>query len=166
MRTCVCGNQVANNAKACPQCGHRFTSAIAKVFVGFVVVCMCFGIIVSIVNKPTQSEPAPSAAEEAKFQLAVAGAKQLRDSMRNPDSFKLGQTLIMSDGSVCYDFRAQNGFGGMNVDHAVVTPSGQFKSSESSGFTALWKKECAGKTGVDKTWEVGYAAGFHGISDK
>ena len=170
MRTCVCGNQVARNAKACPKCGHRFTSGITKVFAWFLGVCIFIGIIGSMMEKSSSgnsAQSAPSPAEEARFQLAVAGAKQLHDSMRSPDSFKLGETLIMSDGAVCYDYRAQNGFGGMNVGHAVLAPSGQFKSSDSSGFTALWKKECAGKTGVDKTSEVGYAAGFHGIlSDK
>ncbi len=178
MRTCVCGNQVARNAKACPKCGHRFTSGLVKVLVWFFGACVLIGIIGSVVgssshfNNGIQSPPSPAEEaakqqEEARFQRAVRGAKRLYDSMRNPDSFKLGETLIMGDGAVCYDYRAQNGFGGMNVGHAVLTPSGQFKSDESSGFGALWKKECAGKTGDDKTWEIGYAAGFHGmLSDK
>jgi hypothetical protein len=51
----------------------------------------------------------------------------------------------------------------MNVGQAVLAPSGQFKSSESNGFSALWNKECANKSGIDKTWEIGYAAGIHGV---
>ena len=54
----------------------------------------------------------------------------------------------------------------MNVLQAALSPEGQFKTSESTGFAALWNKECANKSGEDKTWEVGYAAGFHGIWDK
>jgi len=97
---------------------------------------------------------------------AIAGAKQLQQSMRNPDSFKLTQVLIMEDGAVCYDYRSQNGFGGMNLGHAVLSPKGQFKANESSGLTSLWNKECANKTGTVQTWEVGYAAGLHGMFDK
>lgn len=94
---------------------------------------------------------------------AVAGAKRLRSSMRNPCSFKLAQVLIMDDGAVCYEFRSQNGFGGMNVGRAVLSPSGKFKTSESNGFRCMWNKECANKYGQDRTWSVGYAAGFHGM---
>jgi hypothetical protein len=68
---------------------------------------------------PTQEQQdakrAADAAEEMRFQRVVLGAKQLRDSMRNPDSFKLSEALMMKDGAVCYEYRAQNGFGGMNL---------------------------------------------------
>jgi hypothetical protein len=101
--------------------------------------------------------------EEAVFQLAVHGAKHLSDSMRNPDSFKLAEVLMMDNGAVCYTYRAQNGFGGMNVGSAVLSRTGQFRTNETSGFHTLWNKECANKTGKDKTWAIGYAAGFHGI---
>jgi hypothetical protein len=71
----------------------------------------------------------------------------------------------MPNGAVCYDYRSQNGFGGMNAGQAVLSPTGQFKSDKSAGFTALWNKQCGGKTGEDKTWEIGYAAGFRGMFD-
>jgi hypothetical protein len=69
----------------------------------------------------------------------------------------------MNDGAVCYEFRSQNGFGGMNSGQAVLSLSGQFKTNEMSGFAVLWNRECAGKTGMDETWKVGYGAGFHGM---
>jgi hypothetical protein len=147
-----------------------------KFLAGFLVLIAVMGIFGAIIggsNRTSSVQSAPSPAQQAAkqkddaaFARAVAGAKQLHDSMRNPESFRLGQTLIMADGTVCYDYRAQNGFGGMNVGHAVLAPNGQFKSDESDGFDALWNKRCAGKTGDDKTWEVGYAAGFHGMFDK
>jgi hypothetical protein len=72
-------------------------------------------------------ERAAAAAKEAEqekrseenYARAATGAKILKSSMRNPDSFKLSEVLVMSDGSVCYEYRAQNGFGGINVEHAV-----------------------------------------------
>lgn len=33
--------------------------------------------------------------DERQFQLAVNGAKQLKDAMRNPDSFKLSNALFL-----------------------------------------------------------------------
>jgi len=45
----------------------------------------------------------------------MAAAIQLRDSMRNPDSFILEEAWANKDGSVvCFKYRSQNGFGGMN----------------------------------------------------
>jgi hypothetical protein len=136
------------------------------------MVLMALGYFIEQVD--TVTKPAPSPAEQAAKQkeaaavaVAAVGAKRLRDAMRNPDSFKLAQVLIMNDQAVCYEFRSQNGFGGMNLGQAVLSPSGQFRTNETSGFSSLWNKECANKTGADKTWEVGYAAGFHGVfSDK
>jgi hypothetical protein len=174
MKSCTCGKQLDNSAKACPGCGKTFkvTSGFTKFVLGFILVVVIMGGIGAIVT-PTPSSPVVSPAQqvanqkdEAAFQQAVAGAKQLKKSMRNPDSFKLGETLIMDDGAVCYDYRAQNGFGGMNVGHAVLAPDGKFKSTDSPGYATLWNKECANKTGVDKTWQIGYAAGFHGLMDK
>jgi hypothetical protein len=52
---------------------------------------------------------------------AAAGAIVLRKQMRNPDSFKLASVLRFPDGAVCYEYRAQNGTGGMNVERAVLT---------------------------------------------
>jgi hypothetical protein len=34
MRNCSCGNQVANNARSCPKCGHRFTGGLTKFAIG------------------------------------------------------------------------------------------------------------------------------------
>ena len=174
MRKCKCGNMVANNARFCPKCGHRFTSGCTMALAWFFGISIGLGILVAIISPTNQTpKPAPTPAQkaadqknEANFQRAVLGAKQLQKAMRNPDSFKLTQVLIMDDGAVCYEYRAQNGFGGMNVGKAALSPKGQFKTSENPGFAGLWNKECANKTGEEKSWEVGYAAGFHGIMDK
>ena len=100
-----------------------------------------------------------------KRRLAVAGVslQRLRDSMRNPDSFKLRQALIMDNGATCYEFRSQNGFGGMNDGYAALTPTGRLATNEMPGGTALWNQYCANKNGKDETWGVGYVAGLHGI---
>lgn len=71
--------------------------------------------------------------------------------MRDPESFKLESALVINGtGAVCYDYRARNGFGGLNVGHAVLSPDGKtFKTNEEDGFTKLWNKECVNKTGKE-----------------
>jgi hypothetical protein len=176
MRKCRCGNDVARNAKFCPKCGHRFSTSGFTVLLAFIIVgVLIWGMAKASGLGPdattaappplTKEQQAAKDKQDLAFVRAVAGARQLKASVRNPDSFKLGETLVMADGAVCYDYRAQNGFGGMNVGQAVLAPSGKFKTNNSDGFTSLWNKECGGKTGTDKTWEIGYSAGFHGLLD-
>jgi hypothetical protein len=65
MRKCKCGNQVANNAKACPQCGHRFTSGFVKFLAwSFLVVCVIsfIGVLAGTDSPSTQSAPVVAAA--------------------------------------------------------------------------------------------------------
>jgi len=114
-------------------------------------------------SRKQSAPPAPSMDKETRFQLAVAGAKSLKEAMRNPDSFKLVKVITLDDGTSCYEYRAQNGFGGMDVGRAVVTPKGRISISDSDGFASTWNKSCANKSGEDNTWTVGYAAGLHGI---
>jgi hypothetical protein len=109
-------------------------------------------------DPPQQRKAAEQTQAEAKENAilthAVIGAKQLHDSMRNPGSFKLSKVLVIDDGAVCYSHRAQNGFGGLNVGDAVLTPGGKFKTSEDGGVARPRSKECAEKTGSDKTFAV------------
>ena len=111
MRNCKCGNVVANDAKSCPKCGHRFTSgctrALAWIFGIFIGVAILGALITgSQNNQPPAPSPEQKAADQKKeerFQRAVAGAKQLQQSMRNPDSFKLAQVLLISNEALFLD---------------------------------------------------------------
>jgi hypothetical protein len=70
--------------------------------------------------------------------------------MRNPDSFKVSSVLVIGTETACYEYRAQNGFGGMNVGSAVLAlRKNAFKTNEMNGFVQLWNKECAHKSGTD-----------------
>lgn len=95
--------------------------------------------------------------DEVTWERALLAARELHDAMRNPDSFKLTSVLFMDDGSICYEYRAQNGFGGMNVGRAALAANGSFKTNEMNGFAALWNRRCAGKIGENKTWAINYA---------
>lgn len=104
-----------------------------------------------------EAEKKKKAVEELHWQLAVLAARSLREAMRNPDSFKLVSAFFTDDGAVCYGYRAQNGFGGLNVGKAVLSATGKFKTDETNGFSSLWNKECAHKSGTDKTFKVNFS---------
>jgi len=102
-----------------------------------------------------------STPQENKADSRIAGAatiaRILKKSMRDPDSFKLESVLIMdTTGSVCYKYRARNGFNGLNVEQAVLSSKGKFKTSDMDGFTSLWNRECAHKTGSEEVQNVSF----------
>ncbi len=119
-------------------------------------------IIGSLVGPQPSPMPSSKAKAEARqdelneirdkqLPFAIMYMKSLRSAMRNPDSFQLNRANFMDNGAMCFEYRAQNGFGGLNVGQAVLTPKGIFKTEEMAGFTHLWNRECANKSGYDQT---------------
>jgi hypothetical protein len=87
--------------------------------------------------------------------FAALGADSIKRSMRDPDSFKLTSALIIDKtGTVCYEYRARNGFNGMNFSQAVLSSKGVFKTNEMDGFATLWNRECAHKQGEEQQMAV------------
>jgi hypothetical protein len=93
------------------------------------------------------AEAAEKAANEKKYAdlstRAALGAASLKTSMRSPDSLKLDTVLGMDDGTICYEYRAQNGFGGMNQETAALLPHANALTTSD----AAWNKHCAHKQG-------------------
>jgi hypothetical protein len=83
MRKCKCGNDVANNAGACPKCGHRFTSSINKAVAGFFVICIVIAMIAVVSNsgdstpatQRTQPSTQPASRHTAVRRIASTGNK-------------------------------------------------------------------------------------------
>lgn len=165
-----CGAGVSNQAATCPKCGAPLKkpwgiikTAFAVVFV-MVVIAGVFGSIGENrsggeSSRPTKT-PQQLAAErkaDAEISRAAAFTRTLKSSMRNPDSFKLAQVLITGDGAVCVTYRAQNGFGGMNLASAVLPANGKGAKDQSEpGFQRLWNQECAEKPARDVTSGLGF----------
>jgi hypothetical protein len=128
--------------------------------VSFVVVVLILALANVIkdaaVTPSNPAQAAAKAAEESKWETALGGAVTLQRRMRNPESFKVSKVLEMSSGSVCYEYRAQNGFGGMNAGSAIVYQNHLLDESV-PGFGDVWARECAGKLGVEKGPEINYA---------
>jgi len=107
-------------------------------------------------------DPTQEAASEKQKALdkergirAVLGASSILASARNPDSVKFDSVIILADGTTCYAYRAQNGFGGMNREHAVLLLNGKNLSTSA----ASWNAHCANKQGTDVTYNVAMLAG-------
>jgi hypothetical protein len=55
MRKCECGNDVANNARACPNCGHRFTSRLVKGLAWFMCIVGATGALAIMLSSSSQT---------------------------------------------------------------------------------------------------------------
>jgi hypothetical protein len=146
---CVeCGKPVSSSVQVCPHCGKKLKMGLlAKAFLwvlGITFALMVIGSINSPTTMTTAIAPHKSPEEIARqerdskrWSNVVSAGAAIRDSMRNPDSLIWESIRSNDDGSVlCFEYRAQNGFGGMNRAF-VSKANGVF--SESS---AAWNKNC------------------------
>ncbi len=116
MKTCKCGNQVANNARFCTKCGHRFTHPFTK----FVAVCFAlFGVFVVIVmitvssdsdrkTSTTQLSRSPQTTSDSTPATALSKWQysQNEDKMRNGVT---RYATLDSDNTVDFDFPYNGG---------------------------------------------------------
>lgn len=158
-----CGAPVSTEAKSCPACGasrkvfrrpagtKKQTSWLKKIGIVFGVmfgVSLVGGIAagVSGTNSGAQTESTQDKQQKHMTYQAYLAAKAVKASLRNPDSLSFEQILANDDGSIiCMTYRAQNGFGGMNIEHVV------FKDGDPSQSHARWHAHCAGKILNDVT---------------
>jgi hypothetical protein len=88
MRKCNCGNDVADNARMCPKCGHRFTSRAVKMlawFIGLMAACGLLAVMLS--NGP--SAPTPSTPTSAQNAVAANAAASARATAEGDQAAKL-----------------------------------------------------------------------------
>lgn len=93
----------------------------------------------------TPEQKAAKALEEKRSDSTVKAALHIRSGLRNPDSLKWEVIKASDDGNiVCMGYRAQNGFGGMNREQAVVvgtkissTPENVKKHCQSGRFVDM-----------------------------
>ena len=158
-----CGVSVSTEAKSCPACGanrkvfRRPVSAkkpmswLKKVGIAFglmfgVSLVGGFAASVSGTKPSAQTESAQDKQQKHMTYQAYLAAKAVKASLRNPDSLSFDQILANDDGSIiCMTYRAQNGFGGMNIEHVV------FKDGDPSQSHSKWHVNCAHKMMNDLT---------------
>jgi hypothetical protein len=100
----------------------------------------------SAAPQPVPSKPKADPDFEVKKAATVASI-ELRSAMRNPASFEMVSVLQMPDKTVCYAYRAQNGYGGLNLEHAVLTSKGQLLAGDTDARRTAWNRNCASKVG-------------------
>ena len=93
--------------------------------------------------KAERAERAEQQKSEDNFDatLIAIAVQSVRSNLRNPDSLDIRQAILTEDKAVCMTYAAQNGFGGMNVEHAAIM----------AGIAFDYNEVCSGKTGADKT---------------
>jgi hypothetical protein len=91
-----------------------------------------------------QAEAAEQTATVARLE-AIAGASQIKESMKDPDSFQLKSATLMADHSACYEYSATNTFGGRMREYAVLTPKRKILFNDAT----TWNKYCTNKSGLE-----------------
>jgi hypothetical protein len=145
-----CGYKFSTEAAACPHCGAKPKQPIGRLKV--ITLLIFGGFVISGVTKsiqppapppppPTPAQVAAKAVSDARFNSTVHVLASIKAAMREPDSLKWESIRANEDGTVvCATYRARNGFGGMNVEHAA------FAKGSISTSASAWNKNCAGKS--------------------
>lgn len=136
-----CGVEHAAWLKKCIYCGYSKDAGGGPVVL---VILIIVGAIFYWTYSPTPPPVPPSAAEiaakekkEQAFQKVVVAMKLLRGGLRNPDSLKWESVHANDDASIiCLEYRAQNGFGGMNKEFMV------FAKNTASQAPEIWNRNC------------------------
>jgi hypothetical protein len=163
-----CGQGVSSEADYCPNCGKKLikplgclgNTAIAFLCVigGFVILAILGGIV----EGTKHTDPAQEAATEKKWHILGAAAIGLRSQLRNPESLKFSDVIQMPDDTICIHYRAQNGFGGMNVSRAVGMgeavgiPIVANEETDGEDFRTAWNNKCANKSGTDRLEDMNF----------
>ncbi len=161
LTTCIeCGKEISTSAKVCPHCGtpkpHKEKTTPLTWFVLLAIIAIVISAISGggtssqPVSAPTPAETAASSRDTINIQNGVKARRLLIESLRDPDSLSIDNAFATTDGVICLDFKAKNGFGGMNVSNAIYIPSsGAFATSEMKGFAKKWNYGCANKKGTE-----------------
>lgn len=140
-----CSRDYSSSVTACPNCGKKRTnpfSVITALLVLFLIVrCSMIDPPAKPVDTRTPEQiAAEKAADKADTDRMVAAAmvmQSIKAAMRNPSSVQWKAVRANDNGSVvCVEYRAQNGFGGMNVEYAAYTGKGISTKPKD------WNKHC------------------------
>ena len=116
---------------------HRVTSAIA----------LAAGLIGALIIMATSPVFSAEMDRDTKFKTVVGAMIFIKRAARDPDSVVWDYAGANKPGTAfCIEYRARNGFGGFNREHAVFTNAGISQSAKS------WNRNCANKELEDFTF--------------
>jgi hypothetical protein len=104
-------------------------------------------------NKANVAVQAATAAREAnigphqpntsdEFLRVVRAERNVRESMRDPDSAKFAWSIIGRQGSICGMVNGRNAFGGMTGNQYFIIINGYIYFERTDGFASKWNKYC------------------------
>src|ERR1700741_3540637 len=120
-----CGAQVSSSAKKCPSCGKKLRIGLfSRILLG-IGGLFVLSIVITDMQKADQKPFTPQEQKlndqkNAAVKQAWDGYENLKEDMRDPDSFQATSIAVMIAGGACYEYRAKNGFGGMTGGIAVL----------------------------------------------
>lgn len=133
--------------------------------IGAMVIVFAFACIVSsIMGNASHSQAAatPVATQEIKHEtpklnlMAIGVFGKTMDTLRDPKSLEIIGVYTYSnvkESVGCMEYRARNGFGGMNLGHSVWRLDKKFIIRfETNG--SMWNKYCAGKDDYTDATEI------------
>ena len=148
-----CATEMSTEAKSCPKCGAKPNKSASIVAV-LIVVLLGIAFVGVSTSGRDNSDAAPETPEQTALKeadmdrnsAATVTSRILRATMRDPDSLKYETLLVSEDAStVCAQYRARNGFGGMNREIFVSSEEGHSQTPEA------WNKHCT-KPMVNMLW--------------
>lgn len=172
-----CGNQVSEDAAACPKCGAKLRQPMSRVKLLFgTLFALVVGSCVVGMQRASDAREAHAAAQremEAKQtpeQRAAATAEALersaqkakedeelataliylrtiREKMKNPKSFELSKAVVTDAGTYCFEYRGTNSFNAVVPNYAVIPAQGKGAIGTGGDVAAAWNAHCAKKPG-------------------
>lgn len=162
-----CKREVSTDAKSCPHCGAKIRPAKKSMSLAMKVLLGLLGIgilaamltegnkkdevkkmeeqrVASMSPEQKEAEKAAKLKRDTQLQMAGAGARTIKNAMKDPEAFELKSLIVKSNGTACYEYRAKNGFGAILPGSAVLSSKGKLLTQEKDGnsFVAVWNKDC------------------------
>jgi len=148
-----CGARISTQAEACPHCGAKPRATmgpVRRLILGLIAVSIAVSVFSSKGNDEAIEKPVPivktpeqvaeEAASRSRSERAIFVVTALKHGLRDPDSVKWQSIYVNNDASVvCVEYRAKNGFGGLNFEQTVYA-KGKFSTASKP-----WNYHCAGK---------------------
>lgn len=146
-----CQREVSTKAKTCPGCGAPAPKPkfeLKNFLVGLAVFLLICTVAISSCNKQMEKNLNTLEALEKKHRQAqiISFVSAVKDYVRDPKSLEFIKVTSTKDAStVCMQYRARNGFGGM-VSAKVV-----FQDTLPMQDDASWQKYCPKPNMLDVT---------------
>lgn len=130
---------VSNSFRLSSDRTHPVTKIVGFTIVGLVLIAW----LTPGAPPATPQQAAAATAQNMRERAAYTGVFALKSAMRNPESFRLESVHVSDAGVACIEYRAQNGFGGMNRESALIGNGHAATSADKPGdFARVWNKEC------------------------